>query len=100
MTPPTEEVTLGEVSRKLDGLVDSVKAITERLDQYPRWPDLKRIEDQWHEKLEAAVLQRELAITEATRRIAELESWQLWAARIVIGAVVSAVIAAFFIIKP
>lgn len=97
---PTEEVTLGEVSRKLDGLVESVRSITDRLDQYPRWPDLKRIEDQWQEKLEAAVLQRELAIAEATRRIAELESWQLWAARIVIGAVVSGVIAAFFIIKP
>ncbi|MGM7776144.1 hypothetical protein ACSVHC_09015 [Arthrobacter sp. KNU-44] len=98
--PPTEEVTLGEVSRTLAGLVQSVEKLTEKLDKYPQWPDVLRIEKQWQDKLDAAIAQREQAIAEATRRISELESWQLWAARIVIGAVILGVISAFFIFKP
>lgn len=98
--PPTEDVTLGELNRKLDSLTGSVQSLTDKLDNYPRWPDVQRIERQWQEKLDAAVAQRETVTGGITQRIADLESWQTWAARIIIGLVIAGVITAFFVFKP
>jgi|GEM_PF-6140223 len=98
--PPPEDVTLGELNRKLDGLAGSVQKLTDKLDDYPKWSDIKRIEGNLKDTITAAVEQREAVIKAVEHRVMTLESWQTWAARIVIGAVVTGVIAAFFIFKP
>lgn len=98
--PPTEDVTLGELNRKLDGLASSVQKLTDKMDDYPKWSDVGRIEKTLKDSIAAAIEQRGTVTGSLERRIVELEAWQTWAARIVIGLVLTGVVAAFFIFKP
>lgn len=97
---PADDVTLGELNRKIDGVAGAVKDLTDKLDNYPRWPDVKRIEEQLGRNLRAAIEQRDTVVDGLKLRITDLEAWQAWALRIVVGLVISGVIAAFFIFKP
>lgn len=98
--PPSEDVTLGELNRKLDSLATSVQKLTDKMDDYPKWSDIKRIETQIKDNIQAAIEQRETIIGALTRRVSELESGQTWAVRIALGVVIAGIVAAFFIFKP
>lgn len=78
----SEEITLGEVARKLDSLAGDVKDLAGKVDDRPSWRDIQRVENG------------------LMHRVKELEDWQKWAQRLAIGAIVSGIIAAYFIIKP
>lgn len=98
--PPTDEVTLGEVARKVDDLAGKLEAIATNVADRPSWQDVRRIERGWEERLTAAVKQREIVTRSQEHRINTLEAWQTWAGRLVMGGIVSAIIAAFFVIRP
>lgn len=98
--PPTDEVTLGEVARKVDDLAGKLEAIATNVADRPSWQDVRRIERSWEERLTAAVKQREIVTRSQEHRINTLEAWQTWAGRLVMGGIVSAIIAAFFVIRP
>lgn len=86
---PIDEVTIGEVSRKLDRLAGDVKGIAETLGDRPTWRDVNRVE---------AGLKASIA--ELDKRVVKLEDWQTWAIRIILGTIITGIIAAIFIIKP
>lgn len=76
------DVTLGEVSRKLDDLTEDVRILGTKVEDRPSWRDIQRVE------------------TGLVRRVQELEDWKTWAERLVLGVVLTGIIAAYFIIKP
>lgn len=98
--PPTDEITLGEVARKVDDLANKVDSLATTVADRPSWQDIRRVESAWQDKLTAAVKQREIVTRNADQRINTLEAWQTWAGRLFIGAVVTAIISAIFIVKP
>jgi len=75
----SEAVTVGELGRNLakfeKTVTDSLAVIGSKLDERPDWKDVRSIEAQLVE------------------RIKRLEEWQTWAVRLVVGAVILAVIA-------
>lgn len=81
MTPVVEQeaVTTGELGRNLakfeKTVTEALGTISTKLDERPNWTDVRAIE------------------TGLKERIAKLEDWQTWAMRIVLGAVLVAVLA-------
>jgi hypothetical protein len=72
-----QEVTLGEVARKVDSLAASVATLT----SLPNWADVARVE----KGLEAK-------ITVVTDRLARTEGWGNWATKLALGAMGTAII--------
>lgn len=100
MTPPTDEITLGEVARKVDDLAGKMDALATNVADRPSWQDVRRIERGWEDRLIAAVKQREIVTRSQDHRITDLQAWQTWAGRLVGGGVISAIIGAYFVLKP
>lgn len=80
--PNNEPVTLGEVARKIDAVVSSVDKLAARVDERPSWQDIKRVEDGWR-----------ATVTHAQGRLEDLESWVTWAGRLVLGVILTAILA-------
>ena len=78
----SEPITLGEVARKVDSVASSVDTLSDRLSERPSWQDIKRVEDSWRDK-----------VAGAEQRVTDLEAWQTWAGRLVLGAILTAVLA-------
>lgn len=75
MTPGTAEVVPQDVTAwRLGKIESSLEAVLGKLDDRPDWKDVRNIE---------------AALAERVKR---LEDWQTWAARIILGAVLVAVV--------
>lgn len=82
MTPPTDEITTGEVSRSLATLTSTVtdgfKDLAEKVDRRPTWEDVRRIE--------AGLIER----------VKKLEGWNAWVVStfglLIIGALVALIL--------
>lgn len=98
--PPTDEVTLGEVARKVDDLAGKMDTLATSVADRPSWQDVRRIERAWEERLTSAVKQREIVTRSQEHRINDLQAWQTWAGRLFMGGIASSIIAAFFVIRP
>lgn len=85
MMPDEHPVTLGEVSRHLDSISNDLRSMRTKMDDLTSWPDVKRVEDGLKARHDADVLA-------LSRRLAVVEGWQTWAGRIIIGAVILAVL--------
>nr|WP_243874829.1 hypothetical protein [Arthrobacter woluwensis] len=85
MAESDHPVTLGEVSRHLDSISSELRGMRSKMDDLTSWPDIKRVEDGLKARHDADVLA-------LTRRIATLEGWQTWAGRLVLGAVILAIL--------
>lgn len=81
----TEAVTTGELGRRLERFESTVTGtlsdISGKLDTRPDWADVRRIE------------------TGLSDRLKKLEDWQTWAGRLILGAVILAVLGAVLITK-
>lgn len=66
----TNAVTLGEVNRKVDTVVTAIGALSQQVGQLPTYRDFTGLE----------------------QRVSNVESWQTWALRLVVGAVLIAVV--------
>lgn len=100
MTPPTDEVTLGEVARKVDDLASKMDTLATAVADRPSWQDIRRMERTGDEKLAAAVKQHEIVTRSQDHRINTLEAWQQWAGRLVMGGIATSIIGAYFVLKP
>lgn len=78
MAAPTDEITTGEVSRRLDDLSKSIdtgfKDLGEKVERRPVWEDVRRIE--------------KALVT----RIEKMESWSTWLGRLLLGGVLLALL--------
>lgn len=88
MTPtaPESDVSTGEIGRRLDRfektVTDTLSDISGKLDARPDWLDVRNIEKGLNEKIK------------------RLEDWQTWAGRLVLGAVVLAVLGVVLVARP
>jgi hypothetical protein len=89
MTPPApveSDVSTGEIGRRLDRFETTVTGalsdIAGKLDLRPDWADVRRIEKGLQE------------------RIQELEDWQKWAGRLIIGGVILAILGVVLVARP
>lgn len=88
MTPlaPESDVTTGELGRRLERFESTVtgalSGISDKLDARPDWLDVRNIEKGLNEKIK------------------RLEDWQTWAGRLVLGAVVLAVLGVVLVARP
>lgn len=96
----TDDVTLAVVVSKLEGITLQISDLSVKMDDRPTWQDVNRIQTNWREQLEAAVKQRETETAAVVQRVSDLESWQMWAGRLVMGTMGTAAIGAVFIFRP
>lgn len=87
--PPTDapaDVTTGEIGRRLDKFEIAITAtlsdISGKLDIRPDWQDVRNIEKALNEKIK------------------RLEDWQTWAGRLILGAVILAVLGVVLVARP
>lgn len=73
----TTEVTLGELGRKVDSMAESMDKLATSVAAAPNWRDFQALET----------------------RVKDLEDWQKWFTRIVLGLIIAAVIAGVVITK-
>lgn len=92
-----ETVTLGELNRNVNRLADQMTKLTEAVADYPKWPDIKRIEQQQKDALAAVVKVAAEQHTAMESRIDVLESWQTWAGRSIIGALIVGAVGLLFV---
>lgn len=89
MTPivpvESEAVTTGELGRRLEKfestMTGTLDTVLQKLDNRPDWADVRRIE------------------TGLTDRLKKLEDWQTWAGRVILGAVILAVLGVVLVTK-
>lgn len=92
-----ETVTLGEVNRNVSRLADQMRELTAAVADYPKWPDIKRIEQQQNNERTAVVKVAEEQHAAMESRIQVLESWQTWAGRSILGALIAGAVALLFV---
>lgn len=80
-----QDVTLGEVARKVDTLNGAVTDALKALGEMPKWADVARVEKGLEEKVQAV-----------SARLAKTEGWGSWATKLALGAVGTAIIAGNF----
>lgn len=88
-----DDVTLGEVARRLDALHDDVREMRREVVNHD---DLKTAATGWHFSLEATEQRLTQRLDEHDRRIGRFESWETWAVRavglVLLAAVLSLVV--------
>lgn len=91
MTPPVDEITTGELGRRLDAfgttIQDGFRELSKKIDDRPDWQDVRRIESGLVERITAESEARKVAQGIADRAILALEDGQKWATRLILGAV-------------
>lgn len=94
--PTSEPMTPGEVARTLHMIRETVTGIDTKLDKRPTWNDLDRVlasHKEAHDRDIAAVERRiDSAAEDLDERVTELEQWQTWAMRLILGTVVLAIL--------
>ena len=78
-----DQPSVGEIARRLDRMAT-------RLEQLPDAADLQAVANAWLAQLQAT----DARVEELQRRVSHLEDWQTWALRIIVGALITAAIAA------
>lgn len=89
-----DEVTLGELARRMDALHSDVREMRKALVEHD---DLQAIATGWAQALAAHEALAGARMKRAEDRISALEATQTWLVRSVIGVILAAVIAAFVI---
>jgi len=74
----TNAVTLGEVNRKVDAVLTSVQAVSDKVGELPTYRDFNALD----------------------KRLADVEAWQTWALRLIVGALILAVLGVVLVTKP
>ncbi|QOP64227.1 hypothetical protein SEA_YAVRU_14 [Arthrobacter phage Yavru] len=91
MTPPVDEITTGELGRRLDSfgttLQDGFRELGKKIDDRPDWQDVRRIEAGLVERIASESEARKIAQGVADRAILALEDGRKWVSRSIIGAV-------------
>lgn len=88
-----EGVSVGELRRRMDELRSDVHALDTKVDQLPDKTDIAQLGAVWNATLQATTelfTERFLALA---KRVEAIERWQNWAAKLVIGGVITAVLA-------
>lgn len=96
-------ITLAELTRRLDEVAQRFEALANRLDttyfRKESFVSYRELADAEHQRLRDADKAIKAQITDLTRRIADLEDGRKWISRLVIGFIVTAVLAAFLVVK-
>lgn len=92
-----ETVTLGELNRTLNRVATTVDEMRKEVTEYPKWPDIKRIEQQQDAARNAVVKLANEQHKAMESRIEVLESWQTWAGRSILGALIAGAVALLYV---
>ena len=95
--PQSDGITTGEISRGLEAIREDIKELSRELRTRPDWNDVRRVEngliasltaerEARAAQIEAVRENKKTEHTELKRQIAELEEWNTYAVRIVLGA--------------
>ena len=89
MPPPSDEITTGELGRRLDafgtGITESLKDLAKKIDDRPDWQDVRRIEAGLVERVLNEKSTREAERLVADKAIKGLEEWNKYAVRSMLG---------------
>lgn len=88
----TDQPSPGEISRRLDDLRGDVHRVSDRLDRLPDRDDLTALATAWQGALAASEALADTRHTHLEQRVTDLEQFQSWAVRIVLGLVIVAVV--------
>ena len=91
------DVTLGELARRMDLLHADVKELRTSIVEHD---DLSAVANSWQLLLQSHESRAELVRIGLETRITHLEAWNTWAVRIVLGLVLSAVVAVVLVDPP
>lgn len=86
---PDNDVTLGELARRMDLLHSDVKELRASIVEHD---DLSAVANSWQLLLQSHESRAELVRVSIEQRLASLEAWNTWAMRIVLGLVLAAVV--------
>lgn len=85
-----DDVTLGELARRMDLLHGDVKELRGAIVEHD---DLRAAAGAWHTALQAHENLADRRMTAVETRMDRLDAWHAWALRIVLGAVLVALLA-------
>lgn len=105
-TPRPDEVTTGELGRRMNDMRTDVRELAAKVDQLVTRTDLQSASLAWQSALDGTERRLEQKVDGAVKTIdehqkaqdaaiAELADWQTWAMRVVLGLVAAAVIGGF-----
>lgn len=89
-----DEVTLGELARRMDALHGDVREMRRALVEHD---DLTAISDGWKQALQAHERLADARMARAEARVSSLESTQAWLVRTIVAIILVAVIGAFIV---
>lgn len=85
MPPPSDEITTGELGRRLDQfggtITEALKDLAKKIDDRPDWQDVRRIEAALVERVLNEKAAREAERLVADKAISGLEEWNRYAVR-------------------
>jgi len=84
-----DDVTLGELARRLDSMHTDVKEMRSSIVDHN---DLTSVANSWTMLLAAHESKVDLQMQQVQAKVAALEAWNLWAMRIVLGLVLTSVV--------
>lgn len=85
----SDDVTLGELARRMDLLHSDVKELRVSIVEHD---DLTAVANSWQLLLQSHENQAKLITLQLERRLDGLEAWNTWATRIVLGLVLAAIV--------
>jgi len=84
-----DDVTLGELARRLDSMHTDVKEMRTSIVDHN---DLTSVANSWTMLLAAHESKVDLQMQQVQAKVAALEAWNIWAMRIVLGLVLTSVV--------
>jgi hypothetical protein len=91
--PDTEPLAPGEIARGLAAIRLDIKDLGTKVEARPDWMDVNRIESGLKDRIEAEATIRKLQREAADKAIKALEDWNLWAVRIIVGTILTGILA-------
>lgn len=91
MTPSGPDVTTGELARRLDQVDSGLLRVQDKLERLATADNLTSLGVVWQHSLDETERRIQNHQDAQDAAIAELKSWQTWALRIVVGAVLTGV---------
>lgn len=86
------EPSTGEISRNLLLIREDLKGLKDSVEQRPDWNDLRDTRGNLEGKITAEARIRELERAVADKAIKALEDWKDWSVKLIVGAVLVAVV--------
>lgn len=86
------EITAGEVARGLELIRGDIKELGQEVRERPDWQDVRRIESGLMLQIANERAARAVDASATDKAIAQLEDWNRWAARLVLGALATGLI--------